>query len=323
MYSKIESKFWQDEKIRTLSPNARYIFLYLLTSPHRNMLGLYFLPDLYAAFDVGLSPEQFKEGFQELLRKGLVNYDETNHVVFIKNFLKHNPLENPNQVKKAIKKLQEIPRTPLLKDLYEYIKNELKPHKPHYNALLEELRKLLGEQFVEQFNKQFDEGYGKPVTVTETEAETETVTVAETEKVNEQFQQQLQQLYAIFENNIHPPTSIEVQKITDWLEDVEADVIVLAIEEAVKANKRTLKYIEAILRNWIGHGLKTKAAVEAYLRDWECKKTDQNKEEPFVIPESVLEKRKRLDEEARQPLNIPPEKKEEILKVVKGLVQQS
>lgn len=290
MYSKIESRFWQDEKIRTLSTEAKLIFLYLLSCPHRNMLGLFYLPIAYVSHDLGMPFETLSKGFQELLDKGLISLDNDNHMVFIRHFLRYNPLENKNQVKGAINKLKELPNTPLLAELYEFVKTELKPQKAHYNLLLAELEKRLGkglDKGFERVSKGFKKGSEthskqETETVTETVTETETVTVteeeiiiaAEEEKSDEKFdknskqQQQLQQLYEIFSYNIHPPTPIEIQKLQSWLGDVEIDVIILAIEEAVKVNKRNLKYIEAILKNWKSQGCKTKADVEAYLRDW-------------------------------------------------------
>lgn len=88
------------------------------------------------------------------------------------------------------------------------------------------------------------------------------------EEKDNNYNNQLQKIIEIFNTNIHPITPIELQKLESWLDDVEVDVIVLAVEEAVKHNKRNLKYIEGILKNWIAQGLKTKEAVEAYLRDW-------------------------------------------------------
>lgn len=127
--------------MRAVSCDARYLMLYLLTSPHRNILGLYFLPAPYACFDLGWDEQRFNKGLGELLSKGCIQYDKDNHVVLIINFLKHNPLENPNQVKSATDKLDELPKTPLMKDLYESIKEE----KPHYKPLVEELGKRLNE----------------------------------------------------------------------------------------------------------------------------------------------------------------------------------
>lgn len=85
-------------------------------------------------------------------------------------------------------------------------------------------------------------------------------------------QQQLKKIFEVFEQNIHPPTPLEIKKLESWLEDVEADVVIMAIEEAVKNNVRKLSYIEKILKTWVAQGLKTKADVEAYRRDWQDRK---------------------------------------------------
>lgn len=160
MYTRVESRFWQDEKMRNISDDARYLMLYLLTSPHRNVLGFYFLPEPYACFDLGWTKERFNKGLGELLANGLIKYDETVHVVLIANFLKHNPLENYNQVKSAIQKLEEIPKTPLLKDFYEAVK-KYGSDKNHYLSLLEQLEKLLSEQLPKQLPEQLGERFGK------------------------------------------------------------------------------------------------------------------------------------------------------------------
>lgn len=156
MYTRIESRFWQDEKIRNISDDARYLMLYLLTSYHRNILGFYFLPEPYACFDLGWTKERFNKGLGELLSNGLIKYDETVHVVLISNFLKHNPLENYNQVKSAIQKLNDIPKTSLLKDFYEAVKI-YGNGKNHYLKLLE----LLDERLQEPLHKPLGKPFGK------------------------------------------------------------------------------------------------------------------------------------------------------------------
>lgn len=71
-----------------------------------------------------------------------------------------------------------------------------------------------------------------------------------------------------FNNNIHPITPLESEKLKGWMEDgMEYEVLNEAIAEAVKYNKRTLGYIEAILKSWLSQGIKTKEALAAYRRD--------------------------------------------------------
>lgn len=205
MYTRVESRFWQDEKMINVSCEARYLMLYLLTSPHRNVLGFYFLPEPYACFDLGWTQEQFRERLGELLRNGLVKYDETAHVVLIINFLKHNPLENQNQVKSAIEKLNEIPKTPLFKDFYEAVK-KYSYGKSHYSSLLERLEKLLQEQLPKQLDEQLEERYGKQEKEKEEEKEKEYIIKSDYE-------------------NPTPPASVSVESTGDEKNKNKADNI--------------------------------------------------------------------------------------------------
>lgn len=151
MYTRVESRFWQDEKMRAVSVDARYLMLYLLTSPHRNLIGFYFLPTPYACFDLGWDEKRLNVALKELIDAGVILYDQDAHTVLIKNYLRHNPLENPNQGKGAVSKLKELPQTVLLKDFLTVVERLSKPYletkKNPYEALLKRIYKLVGEPF--------------------------------------------------------------------------------------------------------------------------------------------------------------------------------
>ena len=138
LYTRVESQFWKDEKMRDLSEGDRYLMLYLLTSPHRNIAGLYYLPLSYACFDLGWDEKRLRQGLEELSAKQRIKYDYQAHVVLIFNYVKYNPLENPNQVKSAIAKVEELPKTPLLQDFLAVIQGL---NKPLYEPLLKRFAK--------------------------------------------------------------------------------------------------------------------------------------------------------------------------------------
>lgn len=144
MYTKIKNRFWQDEKMQAMSCDARYLMLYLLTSPHRNIICLYFLPAPYACFDLGWEMDKFKKVMQELITAGLIKHDTKSNVVLVKNYLKHNPLENQNQVTSAIKMLDQLPDTELFADLLEVLKE---CEKSYITPLTERLAERLPEPF--------------------------------------------------------------------------------------------------------------------------------------------------------------------------------
>ena len=105
-------------------------------------MGFYFLPPPYACFDLGWDEKRFAKGLQELLQATVIQYDQEAHVVLIQNYLKHNPLENPNQVTSAVKRLDEVPQTRLFQAFIDVLKQH---SKPFAEPLIERLRERLGQ----------------------------------------------------------------------------------------------------------------------------------------------------------------------------------
>lgn len=148
-YTRIKSIFWNDEKVKLWSDDAKLLALYLLTSPHNNILGCHVLPKLYISADLNWDAKRLDEAFNQLFRDGFIKYDETNRLLLIVNYLKHNPIENGNQAKAAEKQLAELPKSPLLQDLKQLLKQLNKP-------------------FIEPLLKRIPEPVTVTVTVTET-----------------------------------------------------------------------------------------------------------------------------------------------------------
>ncbi|EJU1133183.1 DNA-binding protein, partial [Escherichia coli] len=59
------------------------VALYMMTSPHSNMLGLYYLPVLYIAHETGLDPEGASKGLQMACEAGFCSYDHDSEVVWV------------------------------------------------------------------------------------------------------------------------------------------------------------------------------------------------------------------------------------------------
>ena len=108
-YGKVHSSFWTSSTIRGMSEDARTLAFYLLTSPHATIAGVFRLPDGYVCDDLQWAPERVAEGFVELFDKGFANRCETTKWVWVREHLRWNPPENPNQRKAAAKCVQAVP----------------------------------------------------------------------------------------------------------------------------------------------------------------------------------------------------------------------
>ena len=148
-YQPIKTCIWTDEKFVGLSDDLKLLWLYMLTCPHSNMIGLYRLPAEYVVADLRWDAKRFTERFAELLSNGFMEHDPKARVVLIKNQLKHRPLANDNQQKAAIKTLDTIPDTFLFNNMLENIRNLAKP-------FTERLGERLGERYAKYitFNRE-------------------------------------------------------------------------------------------------------------------------------------------------------------------------
>jgi hypothetical protein len=108
-YGRVYSSFWQSPEMRALPEDARTLALYLLTTPHGNLIGCFRLPDAYAAEDLQWTNERVGEGFRKLVDMAFVSRDEATKWLCITKFLKWNAFENPNVAKAAHKAFDQVP----------------------------------------------------------------------------------------------------------------------------------------------------------------------------------------------------------------------
>lgn len=96
----VNTKFWDDSFITELDSQQKLLFLYLLTNPLTNLLGIYEISIKRIKFDTGLNNETLQKGLKrfETLRKCFY----IDGYIILTNFLKNQSL-NPN-MKKAVTK---------------------------------------------------------------------------------------------------------------------------------------------------------------------------------------------------------------------------
>ena len=138
-YRRIDTRFWNDEKVARLTPLGKLAFLFILTHPNMTAVGAMrgTLAGLAEELKIGVKP--FREPFQERF----LAHDPDTHFIWARNFLKYNEPHNPNQVKSLLESVDLIPECRLK------------------TQLLQELKRLLerlGKPFLEPFTKRFGAG---------------------------------------------------------------------------------------------------------------------------------------------------------------------
>jgi hypothetical protein len=85
-FAKVSPKFWLSDtgrKLRALGSEALVTGLYLSTSPHSNMLGLFYQPLQMIAHETGLGIEGASKGLQCCIEAGFCSYDQTSEMVWV------------------------------------------------------------------------------------------------------------------------------------------------------------------------------------------------------------------------------------------------
>lgn len=93
----------------------------------------------------------------------------------------------------------------------------------------------------------------------------------------------LKNIINFYNNNINPITPFALETLNDYAKEMETELIILAMQKAVDANVRNIKYIKAILNSWSKKGIKTvveaKAEEEMFNQKKSAKLTTKANEE--------------------------------------------
>lgn len=86
--------------------------------------------------------------------------------------------------------------------------------------------------------------------------------LAEASKLSKS-ENEVAKIFEFYQNNIGMMTPYVQQNVIHWRNDTSPELVMLAIEKAVKENALKFSYAEAILKSWLNQGVKTKAEAVA------------------------------------------------------------
>jgi hypothetical protein len=102
----VNTRFWEDPFIEDITPSEKLLFLYLLTNPQANMLGIYEITVKRICYDTGLT--------REIVTNGLKRFEKAekvltwNNFIILPNWLKNQNL-NSNMKTGVLKLFNQLP----------------------------------------------------------------------------------------------------------------------------------------------------------------------------------------------------------------------
>jgi len=124
-YARIIPRFWIGKTGRALrgDPVAQSIALYLISGPHANMIGMYYLPIGYISGDTGIPYEGVAKALDKLLTLGFCTYDQDAELVWVHQMMSiqvGERLKNGDNNTIAVARLYEsLPESRILSIFYD------------------------------------------------------------------------------------------------------------------------------------------------------------------------------------------------------------
>lgn len=141
--------------------------------------------------------------------------------------------------------------------------------------------------------------------------------LAEASKLSKS-ENEVSKIFEFYQNNIGMMTPYVQQNVIHWCNDTSPELVMLAIEKAVKENALKFSYAEAILKSWLNQGIKTKAeAVAEMNRRSQAGRNGYQKANNFkeTLPDWAMDGNR-----PKQPeKDIDPAKKQELLDQISQL----
>ncbi|EEK41989.1 MULTISPECIES: DnaD domain-containing protein [Bacillus] len=269
VYRQVQVSFWQDAKvIEEMTPEDKLFNLYLLTNPRTTQIGVYQITKKQMAFDLGYSMESVNALLDRFEKHHkLVKYNPETRELAIINWGKYNLNRGGKPVEDCIRKeLDGVGDTSLVALVAAKVKND------KIRAIFEEF-----------------------LHANDTSDDTSTTGGQEEEKEEEKEEQQqeertsAEEVVAVnpitfYEQNFGFITPYIADGIHGWIDDLNAELVVKAMEIALEKNTRNMNYVNTILRDWHLKGLKTVADVETADKEFRAQryaKAQQSSQVPY------------------------------------------
>ena len=117
-YRKIHDSYWTDPDIEDLTPEQKYFYLYLITNPKCNQIGLFEFSLGRAVFETGYNRETIEKLLDYFESSGKIKRSQKTKEICICKFWHHNKSTSPKVQSHVDKLLQEVKDTSLIEYIY-------------------------------------------------------------------------------------------------------------------------------------------------------------------------------------------------------------
>lgn len=141
IYRKVQTTFWTDPFVETLDNDQRLFYLFLMTNPLSNQIGIYEISIGFMARTLKCKEDTVKIMLNFFAEKGKIQYSESTQELALKNWAKHNFSESPKVqacMRSEVAKLKN-------KDLFNWLYEVGRHSKNDYDIFVPRKHDFTGE----------------------------------------------------------------------------------------------------------------------------------------------------------------------------------
>ena len=267
-YRQLYTEFWSDSFVLELTPEEKYFYLYLISNSKTAQCGIYEISKRIIETETGYNRETVEKLIKRFCDYNKILYCEATKELMIINWIKYNAPNNTNAIKCVHKELTKVKHQEFIKILYDICnKADLMVERIFENLFPRGTEKLSKPTINAPLPRRLQGAYkGLPSNRIRSNKKEVITNNQEGRSKEEEI------IIKAFEENVHAITPLEAEKLFEYAEHVDSEVIILAIKEAVNHNAKTMNYITKILNCWISSGIKSTVDVTAYKKQWKNRK---------------------------------------------------
>lgn len=252
----VYTEFWQDPKVmEEMTPEDKYFYLYLLTNPCTNMIGVYRIVKKQMAFDLGYSIESINSLMDRFINyHKLIKYNENTKELCIVHYGKYNLNRGGKPMLDCIKKdLSKIDDISLIEEIVVHIKH------PAIKSFIEDYLSKLNNDTSDDTSTTSEREADKtinhnPKTINHNPKSKTTTTNIDNSCSSLKGNLDV---FKHFEKCGFVVTAMLMEQIASDIEFYNKQWLMDAATEAMNRGKiNNYKYVLGILQNWISNGRK-------------------------------------------------------------------
>lgn len=269
-YRQVQVSFWQDAFVLDLTPEEKYFYIYLMTNSKASQIGIYELPFRVMEMETGYNRETVEKLLSRFIEYEKVDYHEPTKEIILLNWAKHNWNNSPKVVSRVEKELSEVKHIPFAQKYLEIVE-----------SIKSDKVSIQYQYPIDTVSMQYEGGKLESVDVTgfdtpsipypysmhTKDKEKDKEKDKDKEQQQEQEKEQTAEIIQFWDNNGFGYNNINAKnKLLLWLDDSDfkepKEMILKALDISSTNDKRTLAYVEGILRNWNNQSVLTVEEIE-------------------------------------------------------------